>query len=87
MFRNLFQMLMWKRDMENQSRWFDKNEPAQARFEENEEWLEELEGRIIQLEEHSHPPKDLCEFDSYEDFKTQIKQMVKDEIRNQSGQK
>ena len=79
-------MLMWKRDMEQQSKWFDKNEPAQARFEENEEWLEELEDRIIKLEEHSHPPKDLCEFDSYEEFKNNIKQMIKDELNTQSGQ-
>jgi len=37
--------------MQKHSDWFDKNEPAQARFEENEEWLEELEDRIITLEE------------------------------------
>ena len=79
-------MLMWKRDMEQQSKWFDKNEPAQARFEENEEWLEELEDRIIKLEEDSHPPKDLCEFDSYEEFKKNIRQMIKDELNTQSGQ-
>lgn len=79
-------MLMWKRDMEQQSKWFDKNEPAQARFEENEEWLEELEDRIIKLEEYSHPPKDLCEFDSYEEFKDNIRQMIKDELNTQSGQ-
>lgn len=87
MFRNLWTMLMWKRDMEQQSKWFDKNEPAQARFEENEEWLEELEDRIIKLENDSHPPKDLCEFDSYEDFVNNIKQMIKDELNTQSGQK
>ncbi len=80
-------MLMWKRDMEQQSKWFDKNEPAQARFEENEEWLEELEDRIIKLENDSHPPKDLCEFDSYDDFVNNIKQMIKDELNTQSGQK
>ena len=79
-------MLMWKRDMEQQSKWFDKNEPAQARFEENEEWLEELEDRIIKLENDSHPPKDLCEFDSYEEFKNNIRQMIKDELNTQSGQ-
>tara|TARA_R100001460_G_scaffold4971_3_gene13987 strand:- start:1507 stop:1770 length:264 start_codon:yes stop_codon:yes gene_type:complete len=87
MFRNLWTMLMWKRDMEQQSKWFDKNEPAQARFEENEEWLEELEDRIIKLENDSHPPKDLCEFDSYDDFVNNIKQMIKDELNTQSGQK
>lgn len=51
MFKHFFKMLMWKRDMQKQSDWFDNNEPAQARFEENEEWLEELEDRIINLEE------------------------------------
>ena len=44
-------MLMWKREMQKQADWFDDNEPAQARFEENEDWLEELENRIIKLEE------------------------------------
>ena len=43
-------MLSWKRDMQKHADWFDKNEPAQARFEENEEWLEELEDRVIELE-------------------------------------
>ena len=39
-------MLLWKRAMEKHSDWFDKNEPAQARFGECEEWLEELEDRV-----------------------------------------
>ena len=78
-------MLFWKRDMQKHADWFDNHEPAQARFEENEEWLEELEDRIIKLENDSHPPKDLCEFDSYEEFKNNIKQMVIDEIRSKSG--
>ena len=51
MFKHLFQMLMWKRQMQKQADWLDNNEPAQARFEENEDWLEELEDRIIKLEE------------------------------------
>ena len=71
--------------MQKHADWFDNHEPAQARFEENEEWLEELEDRIIKLENDSHPPKDLCEFDSYEEFKNNIKQMVIDEIRSKSG--
>lgn len=54
MFRNILQMFLWKREMQKHSNWFDKNEPAQARFEENEEWLEELEDRIIKLEEEKH---------------------------------
>lgn len=51
MFKHILQMLSWKRDMQKHADWFDKNEPAQDRFEENEEWLEELEDRIIKLEE------------------------------------
>ena len=51
MFKHLFQMLKWKKEMQKQADWCDENEPAQARFEENEDWLEELEDRIIKLEE------------------------------------
>ena len=43
---NLFKMLFWKKEMQDQADWFDNNEPAQARFEENEEWLEEMEERM-----------------------------------------
>jgi len=50
-FSNLFRLLSWKSAMQKHSDWFDKNEPAQARFEENEDWLEELEDRIITVEE------------------------------------
>ena len=79
-------MLLWKRAMEKHSNWFDKNEPAQARFGECEEWLEELEDRVVALEHDSHPAKDLCEFDSYDQFKNEIKQMIKDELSTQSRQ-
>ena len=48
------------------SKFFDKNPIVQGRFEENEEWLEHIEDRVAILEEDSHPPKDLCEFDSWE---------------------
>lgn len=48
------------------SKFFDKNPVVQSRFEENEEWLEHIEDRVAILEEDSHPPKDLCEFDSWE---------------------
>lgn len=44
-------MLMWKNEMQKHSDWFDKHTPAQNRFEENEEWLEELEDRVVLLEE------------------------------------
>lgn len=68
-------MFFWKREMEHQAKWFDNNEPAQARFEENEDWLEELEDRIIKLEEHSHPPKPLCCFEDYEELLNRIKRL------------
>jgi hypothetical protein len=67
--------LRWLFAMWKHSNWFEKNEPAQARFEENEDWLEELEDRIIELEEHSHPPKDLCEFDSWEEIDNRFKKI------------
>lgn len=37
--------------MQKHANWFDKHTPAQNRFEENEEWLEELEDRVVLLEE------------------------------------
>lgn len=36
--------------MRKASKWFDKNPAAQARFEDLEDWIEELEDRIIALE-------------------------------------
>ena len=44
------------RSFHKDSRWFEKNAAAQVRFEENEDWLEELEDRIIELEEILHEP-------------------------------
>jgi len=43
--------------MQKHADWFDDNEPAQSRFEENEEWLEELEDRIAKLEQVAHKPR------------------------------
>lgn len=77
MFRDLFKMLLWKNEMDKHSRWFDKHEPAQARFEENEEWLEELEERVEKLETDSHPPKDLCEFESWENILKRFEDLEK----------
>lgn len=85
MFKQFLQMLFWKRDMQKHADWFDNHEPAQARFEENEEWLEELEDRVVELENIAHPSKDIEEFESYPRLIETIKQMVKDEIRNKSG--
>ena len=41
MLTKFLEMLHWRRVMNKHSEWFEKNEPAQDRFEENEEWLEE----------------------------------------------
>lgn len=75
MFRNLFKMLMWKNEMQKHAHWFDKHEPAQARFEENEEWLEELEERVVELENDSHPCKELHEFEAYPKLIKRIEQL------------
>ena len=44
------------RSFHKDSRWFEKNPAAQVRFEDNEDWIEELEDRIIELEEILHEP-------------------------------
>lgn len=64
--REYWNFLLDYRAMMKGSKFFDKNPVVQGRFEENEEWLEELEDRVVALEEDSHPAKDLCEFDSWE---------------------
>ena len=88
MFRNLFKMLLWKNEMDKHSRWFDKHEPAQARFEENEEWLEELEDRIVELENDSHPCKELHEFDAYPELIKRIEQLeAREEIGRTTAEK
>ena len=49
-------MLQWIRNLINlwglhkDSEWFEKNPAAQMRFEDLEDWIEELEERIIELE-------------------------------------
>ena len=47
---DFIRMLFWRKDMDSSSKWFDKNQPAQDRFWELEDWNEELEERIIKLE-------------------------------------
>ena len=44
-------MLFWRNDLDSSAKWFDKNQPAQDRFWELEDWCEELEERIIKLEQ------------------------------------
>ena len=81
-------MLLWKNEMDKHSRWFDKHEPAQARFEENEEWLEELEDRIVELENDSHPCKELHEFDAYPELIKRIEQLeAREEIGRTTAEK
>lgn len=46
----LIRMLFWRKKLTSSSSWFDKNQPAQDRFWELEDWNEELEERIIKLE-------------------------------------
>ena len=63
--RYFFTLLFWRNDLNSSAKWFDKNQPAQDRFWELEDWNEELEERIIELEKNSHPCKELHEFEVY----------------------
>ena len=65
------------RAMMKGSKFFDKNPVVQGRFEENEEWLEELEERVEKLETDSHPPKDLCEFESWDSILRRFEDLEK----------
>jgi hypothetical protein len=47
---DFIRMLFWRKELDSSSKWFDKNQPAQDRFWELEDWNEELEERIIKLE-------------------------------------
>lgn len=73
--RQYFEMLSDYRVMIKGSKFFDRNPLVQSRFEENEEWLEHLEDRVAILEEDSHPPKDLCEFDSWGSINNRFKKI------------
>ena len=42
--------------MSRGAKFFDRNPVVQGRFEENEDWLELLEDRVVELEDWSHPP-------------------------------
>jgi|TARA_B100001778_G_scaffold133116_1_gene109625 hypothetical protein len=75
MLGKFWEMLQWRKVMQQHSDWFDKHEPAQARFEENEEWLEELEERVDRLESDSHPCKELHEFEAYPKLIKRIEQL------------
>ena len=43
--------------------------------EENEEWLEELEERVVELEANSHPCKELHEFEVYPELIGRIEKL------------
>jgi hypothetical protein len=47
---DFIRMLFWRKELDSSSKWFDKHQPAQDRFWELEDWNEELEERIIKLE-------------------------------------
>ena len=80
-------MLQLRRVMLNHSEWFDKNEPAQDRFEENEEWLEELEERVDKLEQIAHPAKDIENFESYPQLLETIRKLAREEIGRATAEK
>ena len=80
----LLNLLFWRKDLNSSAKWFDKNQPAQDRFWEIEDWSEELEERIIQLEANSHPCKELHEFDAYPDLIKRIEKL-EHEIINQNN--
>ena len=75
MLGKFWEMLQWRKVMQQHSDWFDKHEPAHARFEEYEEWLEELEERVDKLESDSHPCKELHEFEAYPKLIKRIEQL------------
>ena len=80
-------MLHWRRVMNKHSEWFEKNEPAQDRFEENEEWLEELEERVDKLEQIAHPAKDIENFESYPQLLETIRKLAREEIGRATDEK
>ena len=47
---DFFKMLFYRNALLKGAKFFDKNPVVQSRFEENEDWLEEIEDRVIELE-------------------------------------
>lgn len=72
--KSLIELISFHKD----SRWFEKNPAAQVRFEENEDWLEELEDRLIELEEMAHPKCGLDGFDGYKPLIERIEKLEND---------
>jgi len=77
-------LLFWRKELNSSAKWFDKNQPAQDRFWELEDWNEELEERIIQLEANSHPCKELHEFEVYPELINRIT-TLENELNNISN--
>jgi len=71
----LIKNLIIKRRLEKASNWFDKHSPAQERFEDIEDWLEELEDRILELEANSHPTKEEALSEVNEKFEKTLKKL------------
>ena len=57
------------------SEWFEKNPAAQARFEDVEDWCEELEDRVIEVEDLAHPKCGIEEFDGYKPLIDRIEKL------------
>jgi hypothetical protein len=57
------------------SKWFEKNPAAQARFEDVEDWCEELEDRVIEVEDLAHPKCGLEGFDGYKPLIDRIEKL------------
>ena len=72
--KNLINLYRFSKD----SRWFEKNPAAQLRFEDIEDWTEELEDRIIYLEELAHPKCGLDGFDGYKPLIERIEKLEND---------
>lgn len=77
-------LLFWRKELNSSAKWFDKNQPAQDRFWELEDWSEELEERILKLEANSHPCKKLHEFEVYPELINRIT-TLENELNNISN--
>jgi len=77
-------LLFWRKELNSSAKWFDKNQPAQDRFWELEDWSEELEERILKLEDNSHPCKELHEFEVYPELINRIT-TLENELNNISN--
>ena len=63
------------RIMSKGSKFFDRNPVVQGRFEELEDWCEELEERIVTLEAIAHPKCGIESFDGYNPLVKRIEKL------------